>query len=59
MDTYVGCDAADIASDADNPGPGGPHPIVLAHGMFGFEHLADLEGLDYYFNIEDELEAGR
>ncbi|MGM0558045.1 MAG: esterase/lipase family protein [Myxococcota bacterium] len=48
-------DAADTASDTEDPG--GPHPIVLAHGMFGFEHLADLEGLDYYFRLEDELRA--
>lgn len=45
------------ASERDAASPGGPFPIVLAHGMFGFEHLADLEGLDYYFRVEDALRS--
>jgi triacylglycerol lipase len=51
-------DASDVSDDGDtaDAGPGGPHPIVLAHGMFGFEHLADLEGLDYYFKVQETLE---
>ena len=64
FDTADAADATDThdssadAQDAggEDAGPGGPHPIVLAHGMFGFEHLADLEGLDYYFRLQDELE---
>lgn len=50
-------DTTDTADTEDtDEDPGGPHPIVLAHGMFGFEHLADLEGLDYYFRVEDTLQ---
>ena len=44
------------AGDADQPlGP--PYPIVLAHGMFGFEHLADVDQLPYYYGVTDALEA--
>ncbi len=30
----------------------GPYPIVLAHGMFGFDHIGPLE---YYYGVADEL----
>lgn len=43
--------------DAD---AGGPHPMVLAHGFAGFDHLVDEEGLEYFHGVPAELEeAGR
>ncbi len=34
--------------------PAAPYPIVLAHGMFGFDSIA---GLDYFYGIGDALTA--
>lgn len=44
------------AEDTSRPVDGGPpYPIVLAHGLGGFEHLDDAERLDYYFEIPARL----
>jgi triacylglycerol lipase len=34
---------------------GPPYPIVLAHGFFGFEELAGLDALTYFFGVRAEL----
>lgn len=49
-------DAGDVADDADasrHRGP--PYPIVLAHGFGGFEHLADVDELEYWYKIPEVL----
>lgn len=54
-------DIADAGADSDagaDPAPlGPPYPIVLAHGMFGFEHLADLDFVPYWYDLPETLEA--
>lgn len=40
--------------DAPKPPPKGPFPIVLAHGLFGFDKLGPL---DYFYGIKDTLTA--
>lgn len=47
-------DAADIPV---RPGLGPPFPIVLAHGMAGFEHLANSQAMPYWFGVREHLEA--
>lgn len=47
-------DATDTGDAARLGGP--PYPIVLVHGMFGFEHLADQESAPYWFEIPAALE---
>jgi triacylglycerol lipase len=43
------------ASGVDATPPlAGPYPIVLAHGLFGFDHLGPL---DYFYGIKDTLTA--
>lgn len=34
--------------------PNGPYPIVLAHGMFGFDHIGPL---DYFYGVKEVLTA--
>jgi triacylglycerol lipase len=36
---------------------GPPYPILLAHGFFGFEHLAGLEFVPYWYGVPEHLEA--
>lgn len=43
--------------DTAPAGLGPPYPIVLAHGMAGFEHLANLEFVPYWYRIPEHLEA--
>ena len=46
-------DAGSAGTGADAPTTTtGPYPIVLAHGMFGFDHLGPL---DYYYGVAAEL----
>jgi triacylglycerol lipase len=46
----------DVGPDTADPPPSGPRPILLAHGFAGFEHLADVEQMTYYFGVADVLE---
>jgi triacylglycerol lipase len=54
-------DAGDVESDIGDAdaGPlrGPPYPIVLAHGFGGFEHLADVEQLPYFYGVAEELRS--
>lgn len=36
---------------------GAPYPIVLAHGFFGFESLANLDFVPYWYGVPAHLEA--
>jgi triacylglycerol lipase len=50
----VGEDGGEVGVDS---GPEeGPPPVVLAHGMAGFEHLTESESLPYYYGIREVLE---
>lgn len=45
------------SSDAPTPPPalGAPYPLVLAHGFFGFEDLADFDFADYFWELPPAL----
>ncbi|HEY4244503.1 MAG TPA: triacylglycerol lipase [Kofleriaceae bacterium] len=45
---------ATVVADTGPDAPVGPYPIVLAHGLFGFDHLGPL---DYFYGISDALTA--
>ncbi|MFB6263393.1 MAG: lipase family alpha/beta hydrolase [Bradymonadaceae bacterium] len=54
---------ADVAAEVGAPdagtadaGPEGPYPVVLAHGMGGFEHLTEADQLSYFYEVERALE---
>lgn len=34
---------------------GAPYPIVLCHGFFGFDELAGVDALPYFFNVPERL----
>jgi len=55
----VGLDSStpDIPDDETTPLLGPPDPIVLAHGMGGFEYLAGIEGISYFYGVRERLEA--
>lgn len=36
---------------------GPPYPILLAHGFFGFENLADLDFVPYWYGVPEHLES--
>ncbi len=36
---------------------GAPYPILLAHGFFGFEHLANLDFVPYWHGVPERLES--
>lgn len=40
---------------APSPGTGAPYPVVLAHGFFGFETLAGIDSLTYFYGVQDHL----
>lgn len=48
-------DTGDAGEELD-AAPAGPHPIVLAHGFAGFDHLVDGDGLEYFFGVPAALE---
>ncbi|HEY4176406.1 MAG TPA: alpha/beta fold hydrolase [Kofleriaceae bacterium] len=52
-DNASGSDAGATSPDTVPP-LAGPYPIVLAHGLFGFDHLGPL---DYFYGIKDTLTA--
>lgn len=54
-DGYVDTADADDSGDADPSRRGPPYPIVLAHGLGGFEHLADVKQLEYFYKIPELL----
>lgn len=37
------------------PGLGPPYPVVLAHGFFGFESLAGIDALTYFWGVPQAL----
>ncbi|MCA9705853.1 MAG: alpha/beta fold hydrolase [Myxococcales bacterium] len=53
--------SADESSSGDQttgePLLGPPYPIVLAHGFFGFEELANLPFVPYWYDVREHLEA--
>lgn len=36
---------------------GPPYPILLAHGFFGFDHLAGLDFVPYWYGVPEHLES--
>lgn len=34
---------------------GPPYPVVLCHGFFGFDNLAGIEALPYFYNVPERL----
>lgn len=44
-------------STTGEPLLGPPYPILLAHGFFGFENLADLDFVPYWYGVPEHLEA--
>jgi len=44
------------STGTQDPGLGAPYPVVLCHGFFGFDKLAGVAGLPYYFNVPERLE---
>lgn len=51
--------AIDDSSDETTGEPllGPPYPIVLAHGFFGFDELAGLDQVPYWYDVPEYLEA--
>lgn len=52
---------ADVAEEGGETGVDaspeeGPPPVVLAHGMAGFDHLTESGALPYYFGVREVLE---
>lgn len=47
-------DAVPVSVDAAPDAPTGPYPIILAHGLFGFDQIGPLE---YFYGIPEALEA--
>lgn len=39
----------------DDPAAGPPYPIVLCHGFFGFDKLAGIPGLPYFYHVTERL----
>src|SRR5262249_41924219 len=37
---------------------GPPYPIVFAHGFFGFEQFAGVDGATYFYGVKDRLAEG-
>src|SRR5690606_28906550 len=50
-------DAQAPRRDGAPPGLGPPHPIVLAHGFFGFEDFAGIDFITYFYGVKDHLAA--
>jgi len=48
-------DSADSTTGAPLLGP--PYPILLAHGFFGFENLAGLDFVPYWYGVPEHLES--
>lgn len=44
----------DVVADAAPIAPKGPFPLVLAHGLFGFNNIGPL---DYFYGVRDALTA--
>jgi len=42
-------------SVTEDPKLGPPYPVVLCHGFFGFEELAGIDGLTYFYNVPERL----
>lgn len=49
--------ATSSASGVGGGGSRSPHPIVLAHGFFGFEEFAGVDFATYFYGVKDELAA--
>lgn len=47
----------DTGESTGEPLLGPPYPILLAHGFFGFENLADLDFVPYWYGVPEHLEA--
>ncbi|MCX4246960.1 esterase/lipase family protein [Paraliomyxa miuraensis] len=50
-------DGTGDSSTGGEPLLGPPYPIVLAHGFFGFENLAGLDFVPYWYGVPEHLEA--
>jgi triacylglycerol lipase len=42
-------------SPSGEPKLGPPYPVVLCHGFFGFDQLAGVEALPYFYNVPERL----
>lgn len=47
----------DSGSSTGEPLLGPPYPILLAHGFFGFENLANLDFVPYFHGVPEHLQA--
>jgi triacylglycerol lipase len=54
--TATGLDDTTSATTGE-PLLGPPYPILLAHGFFGFEHLAGLDFVPYWYGVPEHLAA--
>lgn len=45
----------DTTTTTDDPKAGPPYPIVLCHGFFGFDNLAGIPGLPYFYHVKERL----
>jgi len=49
--------AGTATSSTSSEGLGPPYPLVLAHGFFGFDDFAGLDFIDYFWRVQEALEA--
>ncbi len=50
-----GCGQDDPFDGTPGGGDVAPYPIVMAHGFFGFETLAGVDAVTYFFGVRDDL----
>jgi len=50
-----GRDPSGIGGEGGGEVEEGPHPILLAHGFFGFEEFAGVDFATYFFGVKEDL----
>ncbi len=48
--------SSETSTETNPPKLGAPYPIVLCHGFFGFDNLANIPALPYFYNVPERLE---
>lgn len=51
----LGCERDGPIGGTPAGGDDAPYPIVFAHGFFGFETLAGIDAVTYFFGVRDDL----
>lgn len=50
-----GAAGSSTSSETVDPEAGAPYPVVLCHGFFGFDKLAGVPGLPYFYKVPGRL----